>query len=48
VRRVDVVDEPSVEDLMDAGDRRLPCTNPLAGVGQEATIVQDLVPVPGL
>ena len=39
---VDVIDEPSVEDLVDAGDRRLPCANPFAARRQEAKIVQDL------
>ena len=39
---VDVIDEPSVEDLVDAGDRRLPCANPFAARRQQAKIVQDL------
>jgi len=38
---VDVIDEPSVEDLVDAGDRRLPCAYPFAGRGQDVKIVQD-------
>jgi threonine/homoserine/homoserine lactone efflux protein len=43
VRRVDVIDEPRVEDLVDAGNGRLPCSDPLAGHGQDAGIVQDLL-----
>src|SRR5580765_5609957 len=48
VWRIHVVDEPCVEDLVDAGHRRLPRANPLAWRGQDASIVQDLLEVPGL
>ncbi len=43
VWRVDVVDEPCVEDLVDAGHSRLPRANPLAWRGQDESIVQDLL-----
>ncbi len=43
-----MVDESGVEDLVDAGDRRLPSANPLAGADQEAKIVQDRAEAPGL
>ena len=48
VRRVGMVDEPRVEHLVDAGNRRLPSANPLAPRGQQATIVQDLLRPAGL
>jgi threonine/homoserine/homoserine lactone efflux protein len=46
VRWVRVIDEPRVEDLVDAGNGRLPCTDPLASHGQDAGIVQDPQKIP--
>ena len=43
VPRIRVIDELRVEDLVDAGHGRLPCADPLAGHGQDAEIVQDLL-----
>ncbi len=41
VRRIGMIHEPRVEDLVDAGDRRLPGADPLATHVRHATIVQD-------
>lgn len=41
VRRIRVIDEPRVEDLLNAGNRRLPCADPLVRHVQDARIVQD-------
>ena len=43
-----VLDEPGVEDLVDAGHRRLPGANPFAWRRHEVPIVQDLRMYPGL
>jgi len=52
VRRIHVLDEACMEDLVDTGNLRLPCSNPLLlrlrGRGHDATIVQDVVPSPAL
>src|SRR6266545_560744 len=42
VRRIRVLDEARVEDLMDARHRRLPRADPFAGQDRHAKIVQDL------
>ena len=48
MRWVRVIDEPRVKDLVNTGDGRLPCADPLAGHGQDAEIVQDLLRSPDL
>jgi hypothetical protein len=47
-REIRVLDEPSVEDLVDTGDHRLPRANPSVWNRHEATIVQDARGRPGL
>jgi len=48
VRRIRVIDESGVEDLVDAGHPRLPCSDPFAGRDQDVKIVQDRSTPPDL